>query len=90
MLNSIKLIFTDLNNKNIVFNKIYHIFHLKKHVDDYNHYYVEFTDTGKTPKDTVKVFTYQTIINKVDQDGNKLKGADFTLYKDGKEFKPVM
>ncbi|WP_045798384.1 isopeptide-forming domain-containing fimbrial protein [Streptococcus equinus] len=45
--------------------------------------------TGKTPKDTVKVFTYQTIINKVDQDGNKLKGADFTLYKDGKEFKPV-
>ena len=47
-------------------------------------------DTGKTPKDTVKVFTYQTIINKVDQDGNKLKGADFTLYKDGKEFKPVM
>ncbi len=46
-------------------------------------------DTGKTPKDTVKVFTYQTIINKVDQDGNKLKGADFTLYKDGKEFKPV-
>lgn len=46
-------------------------------------------DTGKTPKDTVKVFTYQTIINKVDQDGNKLEGADFTLYKDGKEFKPV-
>lgn len=34
MLNSIKLIFTDLNNKNIVFNKIYHIFHLKKHVDE--------------------------------------------------------
>ena len=63
----------------------------KKRVDDYNHYYVEFTDTGKTTaKDTVKVFTYQTIINKVDQDGNKLKGADFTLYKDGKEFKPVM
>lgn len=46
-------------------------------------------NTGTTPKDTVKVFTYQTIINKVDQDGNKLKGADFTLYKDGKEFKPV-
>lgn len=46
-------------------------------------------DTGKTPKDTVKVFTYQTIINKVDQDGNKLKGAGFTLYKDGKEFKKL-
>ncbi|MEE0950111.1 MAG: isopeptide-forming domain-containing fimbrial protein [Streptococcus equinus] len=40
-------------------------------------------DTGKTPKDTVKVFTYQTIINKLDQDGNKLKGAEFTLHKVG-------
>lgn len=46
-------------------------------------------NTGKTPKDTVKVFTYQTVINKVDQDGNKLKGAGFTLYKDGKEFKKL-
>ena len=74
----------------ILFHSNWQQNYLKKHVDDYNHYYVEFTDTGKTPKDTVKVFTYQTIINKVDQDGNKLKGADFTLYKDGKEFKPVM
>ena len=40
-------------------------------------------DTGKTPKDTVKVFTYQTIINKVDQDGKALSGAEFTLHKVG-------
>ncbi|SCW39324.1 LPXTG-motif cell wall anchor domain-containing protein/fimbrial isopeptide formation D2 domain-containing protein [Streptococcus equinus] len=46
-------------------------------------------DTGKTPKDTVKVFTYQTIINKIDQDGKALPGAGFTLYKDGKEFKKL-
>lgn len=45
-------------------------------------------DTGKTPKDTVKVFTYQTIINKVKEikkDGTietaPLPGAEFTLYK---------
>lgn len=57
----------------------------KKRVDDYNHYYVEFTDTGKTPKDTVKVFTYQTIINKVDQDGKALSGAEFTLVKKNKD-----
>lgn len=49
----------------------------------------EESPKGNTPEKNVKVFTYQTIINKVDQDGNKLEGADFTLYKDGKEFKPV-
>ena len=43
------------------------------------------TDTGKTPKDTVKVFTYQTIINKVDQDGKALTGAEFTLVKKNKD-----
>lgn len=42
-------------------------------------------DTGKTPKDTVKVFTYQTIINKVDQDGKALSGAEFTLVKENKD-----
>ena len=42
-------------------------------------------DTGKTPKDTVKVFTYQTIINKVDQDGKPLTGAEFTLVKKNKD-----
>lgn len=42
-------------------------------------------NTGKTPKDTVKVFTYQTIINKVDQDGKPLTGAEFTLVKKNKD-----
>lgn len=38
-------------------------------------------DTGKTPKDTVIVFTYKTVINKVDQNQQPLTGAGFTLYK---------
>ena len=37
--------------------------------------------TGDTPKDTVIVFTYKTIINKVDGKGNALAGAEFTLEK---------
>ena len=42
-----------------------------------------YTDyqTGKTPDDEVIVFTYKTIVNKVDKDGNALQGAGFTLYK---------
>lgn len=39
------------------------------------------TETGKTPKDTVIVFTYKTVVNKVDQDNKALAGAGFTLYK---------
>lgn len=38
-------------------------------------------ETGKTPKDEVIVFTYKTVINKVDPDRNALKGAEFTLEK---------
>lgn len=38
-------------------------------------------ETGKTPTDKVIVFTYQTIVNKVDQDNNALAGAEFTLEK---------
>ena len=38
-------------------------------------------DTGKTPKDTVIVFTYEFDVNKVDKDKEALKGAGFTLYK---------
>lgn len=37
--------------------------------------------TGKTPEDQVIVFTYKLVANKVDKDGNPLKGAGFTLYK---------
>lgn len=39
------------------------------------------TGVGKTPDDTVIVFTYQTIVNKVDKDGEPLAGAAFKLEK---------
>ena len=39
------------------------------------------TNLGRTPKDLVRVFTYQLMINKVDQDGNSLNGAGFELLK---------
>ena len=38
-------------------------------------------DKGQTPEDTVIVFTYKTIVNKVKSDGKPLQGAEFTLYK---------
>lgn len=36
---------------------------------------------GETPEDKVVVFTYQLVINKVDENNEALKGAGFTLYK---------
>ncbi|MDD5857868.1 MAG: isopeptide-forming domain-containing fimbrial protein, partial [bacterium] len=38
-------------------------------------------ETGKTPEDTVIVFTYKTIINKVDGEDKALTGAAFKLEK---------
>lgn len=38
-------------------------------------------ETGNTPKDVVIVFTYKTIINKVNGEGNSLTGAEFALEK---------
>ena len=38
-------------------------------------------ETGETPKDVVIVFTYKTVINKVNGQGNPLPGAEFTLEK---------
>lgn len=38
-------------------------------------------ETGKTPEDTVIVFTYQTIVNKVDSSNKPLTGAQFSLEK---------
>lgn len=38
-------------------------------------------DTGKTPEDKNIVFTYKTVVNKVDKDGKSLAGAGFTLQK---------
>ncbi len=37
--------------------------------------------TGKTPEDKNVVFTYKTVVNKVDQDQKSLAGAGFTLQK---------
>ena len=39
---------------------------------------------GTTPDDTVIVFTYKVVINKVDEKGNALTGADFKLEKQAK------
>lgn len=39
------------------------------------------TDPGETPKDTNIVFTYDSIVNKIDGSGNALAGAGFTLFK---------
>ena len=39
------------------------------------------TGTGKTPEDGVIVFTYKVDVNKVDEKGNPLEGAQFTLEK---------
>ena len=38
-------------------------------------------ETGKTPEDKNIVFTYKTVVNKVDQDKKSLKGAAFKLEK---------
>ena len=55
-----------------------------------NKVYLEFSnnpningegETGFTPEDTVIVFTYKVVVNKVDQDKQPLAGAEFTLYK---------
>lgn len=48
-------------------------------------------ETGKTPDDSVIVFTYQVVVNKVKADNTALTGAEFTLekvLKDGSK-KPV-
>ena len=38
-------------------------------------------ENGKTPDDTVIVFTYKTVFNKIDSNNKPLKGADFMLEK---------
>lgn len=53
-------------------------------------------DKGETPDDTVIVFTYKVVINKVDENNKALDGAEFTLYKkikgaaEDKEIKAVI
>lgn len=41
----------------------------------------EQPEMGETPKDTVIAFTYQVVINKVNENKEPLIGADFALYK---------
>ncbi len=41
----------------------------------------ETSPTGETPWDNVIVFTYKTVINKVDDENQPLKGAEFALSK---------
>ncbi len=45
----------------------------------------ETSPTGETPWDNVIVFTYKTVINKVDNKNQPLKGAEFTLSKKMKD-----
>lgn len=69
-----------------------------------NTMYMEFSNNpnstqggeiGKTPEDTVIVFTYKVSVNKVNENGDKLDGAEFTLEKkykassDKYEWKPI-
>ena len=42
-------------------------------------------ETGETPDDTVIVFTYKTVINKVDGENKPLTGAEITLEKKVKD-----
>lgn len=53
-----------------------------------NEMYLEYSrnpenkdDFGKTPVDKVIVFTYKTVVNKIDNEKKPLAGAVFTLYK---------
>lgn len=54
-------------------------------------------ETGKTPEDTVIVFTYKVSVNKVNENNQKLNGANFKLEKkvkkstnpDEDEWKPI-
>ena len=52
-----------------------------------NTVYLEYSNdpysdsTGKTKEDKVTVFTYELVIDKVDEHGHSLNGADFTLSK---------
>ena len=52
------------------------------HIEFSNNPNGEQTGTGRTPDDTVIVFTYKTTATKVDENKNALNGADFTLYKE--------
>jgi len=48
---------------------------------EYSNNPTDETCTGTTPEDKVVVFTYEVVVEKVDENGNPLSGAEFTLEK---------
>jgi Gram positive anchor. len=48
---------------------------------EYSNNPTDETSTGTTPEDKVVVFTYEVVVEKVDENGNPLSGAEFTLEK---------
>lgn len=48
---------------------------------EYSNNPTDETSTGTTKEDKVVVFTYEVVVNKVDENGNPLPGAEFELYK---------
>lgn len=63
---------------------------LGKTQNNQNTAYLEFSnnpntsgdgDMGKTPEDTVRVFTFEVDVTKTDNENNALNGAGFTLFK---------
>ena len=48
---------------------------------EYSNNPTDETCTGTTPEDKVVVFTYEVVVDKVDENGNPLPGAEFQLEK---------
>ncbi len=48
---------------------------------EYSNNPTDETSTGTTPEDKVVVFTYEVVVDKVDENGNPLPGAEFQLEK---------
>ena len=48
---------------------------------EYSNNPTDETSTGTTPEDKVVVFTYEVVVDKVDENGNPLTGAEFQLEK---------
>ena len=51
------------------------------HIEFSNNPNGDQSGTGRTPDDTVIVFTYKSTVTKVDENSEPLSGADFELYK---------
>ena len=87
---NVKASFSDITNNSVI--RVEYTATLNKNAvigaaGNPNTMYIEFSNNpngggnGETPVDTVIVFTYQTIVNKVDENQRSLAGAKFTLEK---------